>query len=95
MTKRERAMEAALREFLEITEPAARCRPEDPDYGADVRALGDRIGYGAMMASAQAAWRALLSKDGLEGGEHTHGPCYAVLVRARKMAEDALTTPDK
>jgi len=88
---REARLEAALREFLEITEPAARLRPEDPDYGAAVRELGDQIGYGAMMASAQAAWRARLKVDGLEGGEHTHGPCYAVLMRARKMAEDALT----
>ncbi|MCB0066584.1 MAG: hypothetical protein KDD77_05510 [Caldilineaceae bacterium] len=87
---REQKLEEVVREFLDITAPAAMLRPEDPDYGADVRALGDRIGYGAMMASAQAAWRARLQQDGLEGGEHTHGPCYAVLMRAREMAEKAL-----
>jgi hypothetical protein len=87
---REQKLEAALREFLEITEPASRLSLPDPAYGNEVKALGDRIGYGAMMASAQASWRALLAKDGLEGGEHTHGPCYAVLMRARKKAEEAL-----
>lgn len=90
-SKREKQLEAALLEFLEITEPAARLLPEDPDYGADVRRLGDRIGYGAMMASAQAAWRSVLAQDGLEGGEHTHGPCYAVLMRARERARKALS----
>ena len=90
MQTREQKLEAALREFMEITAPAARLPMEDPAYGRDVQALGDRIGYGAMMASAQASWRAVLKRDGLEGGEHTHGPCYSVLLRARTMAEDAL-----
>lgn len=87
---REQKLEAALREFLEITESSARLPQRDPDYGDAVKALGDRIGYGAMMSSAQASWRELLLRDGLEGGEHTHGPCYSVLMRARQMAQDAL-----
>lgn len=90
MTPREKKLEAVLREFMDITSPAARIGWEDPDYGAAVRELGDRIGYGAMMASAQAAWRAKLARDGLEGGEHTHGPCYAVLMQVRAKAEEAL-----
>jgi hypothetical protein len=94
MTNREKALEAAVRDFLDITDPSARIGFEEPDYGADVRALGERIGYGAMMASAQAAWRALLARDGLEGGEHTHGPCYAVLMDAREKALAALQTQD-
>ena len=85
---REQKIEAALREFLDIT--SARIPSPDPDYGAEVKALGDRIGYGALMASAQASWRARLKADGLEGGEHTSGPCYAVLMRAREMAQKAL-----
>ncbi len=87
---REQKLEAAVREFLDITAPSARIKLEDTDYGADVRALGDRIGYGAMMASAQAAWRAVLQRNGHEGGEHTHGPAYSVLMSARANAEDAL-----
>lgn len=66
---REQKLEAALREFLEITEPASRLRPPDPDYGAEVRALGDRIGYGALMASAQASWRQANAAFGHEGGK--------------------------
>ncbi len=91
MTTREQKLEAALREFLEITAPAARVPMRDPDHWRDVEALGDRIGYGAMMSSAQASWRERLKVDGIEGGEHTHGPCYAVLMSARKQAEDALS----
>ncbi len=87
---REQKLEAALREFLDITEPASRPPAKDPLYHREVKELGDRIGYGAMMASAQASWREVLKRDGLEGGEHTHGACYAVLMRAREMALDAL-----
>lgn len=87
---REQKLEAALRDFISITDPSARLRPIDPDYGHEVEALGVRIGFGAMMASAQASWRALLAKDGLEGGEHTHGPCYAVLMDCRRKAQEAL-----
>lgn len=88
---REQKLEEALKEFMEITEPASRLRLPDPDYGSEVKALGDRIGYGAMMASAQALWRQSLSAFGHEGGEHTHGPAYAVLMSARAMAEEALS----
>lgn len=90
LSGRKGKVETALREFLDITTPATFLKPPDPAYGAEVKALGDRIGYGAMMASAQASWRELLKRDGLEGGEHTHGPCYAVLMDARAKAEDAL-----
>lgn len=90
MKTREQKLEHALREFLDITAPAARLGWEDPDHGPAVRELGDRIGYGAMMASAQAAWRAKLARDGLAGGEYTHGPCYAVLMQVRSLAEEAL-----
>lgn len=87
---REQRLEAALREFMDITEPAARLGSPDPDYGPEVKALGDRIGYGAMMASAQASWREMLKPHGQEGGEHTRGPCYAVLLAAREQAKRAL-----
>lgn len=87
---REQKLEVALRDFISITDPSARLGPIDPDYGHEVEALGSRIGFGAMMASAQASWRALLAKDGLEGGEHTHGPCYAVLMDCRRKAQEAL-----
>ena len=87
---REQKLEAALREFLDVTEPASHIPIKDPDHWRAVQELGDRIGYGAMMASAQASWRELLKRDGLEGGEHSRGPCYSVLMRAREMALDAL-----
>ncbi len=45
-----------------------------------VRALGDMIGYGRMMQLAEQCWRSKLESDGLEGGEHTTGPCAAMMV---------------
>lgn len=90
LSGRKSKVEDALREFLNITKPSTVLKSPDPHYGNDVKALGDRIGYGAMMASAQSSWREVLKRDGLEGGEHTHGPAYAVLMQVRAQAEAAL-----
>ena len=46
----------------------------------DVRALGERIGYGNLMAQATVAWRAKLAAIGFAGGEFTIGPCANMLV---------------
>lgn len=56
-----------------------------------VRQLGDLIGYGRMMQLAEQIWRKKLQADGLEGGEHTTGPCAVFMVRCPhpKEAEDA------
>lgn len=52
--------------------------------------LGDRIGYGRMMQLAEQLWRKKLKMSGLEGGEHTTGPCAAFMVPCPhpKKAED-------
>lgn len=57
-----------------------------------VRQLGDLIGYGRMMQLAEQLWRKMLKKEwGIEGGEHTVGPCAAMMVPCPhpKEAEDA------
>lgn len=49
-------------------------RLEDQEEAA-VRQLGDAIGYGRMMQLAEQMWRKKLELQGLQGGEHTTGPC--------------------
>lgn len=46
------------------------------------RLLGDRIGYGRMMQLGETLWREKLGNYGpdLRGGEHSVGPCVALLV---------------
>lgn len=47
-----------------------------------VRQLGNLIGYGRMMQLAEQEWRKMLKKEwGIEGGEHTTGPCAALMVK--------------
>ncbi len=45
-----------------------------------VRELGDRIGYGRLMQLGEKLWREKLKPLGLEGGEHTTGPCATFMV---------------
>jgi hypothetical protein len=46
-----------------------------------VRQLGDLIGYGRMMQLAEQLWRKKLKPQGISGGEHTVGPCAALMVK--------------
>lgn len=46
----------------------------------EVRILGERIGYGAVMQAAEIAWRERLEASGTAGGEHSVGPCAGFLV---------------
>ena len=72
---------------LALVEHPAR---EDPLHGSEVRALGARIGYGALMSSAQASWRMHLEESGYPlGGEHVAGPSFGtvqVTLRAIRAA---------
>lgn len=82
----------ALREFMDITESAATPAFRDPDYANEVQALGDRIGYGALISSASASWRESLARDGYPtGGEFVVGPCMAVLLLTRAKASALLS----
>ena len=63
----------------------------DPDHGDAVKELGERIGYGALMSTAEALWCQHLSGwKGHAGGEHINGPCRATFDRAMTELEDAL-----
>lgn len=45
-----------------------------------VSQIGDEIGYGRTMQLCEQLWRAKLKTQGLEGGEHTTGPCAVMMV---------------
>jgi hypothetical protein len=48
---------------------------------AAVRELGEHIGWGNVMHRAEQCWREhLVAHGGPAGGEHTCGPCSALLV---------------
>ena len=50
--------------------------PED----AEVKALCDRVGYGAVMDSAFRQWERLLRADGMWGGAHCPVACLGTLM---------------
>lgn len=81
----------ALRECVSILEMAEQPALVDPDYGEEVEALGNRIGYGALMTSASASWRERLAEEGCPtGGEFVAGPCHATVLALLKRARAAL-----
>ena len=47
---------------------------------AEVRALGQRMGYGRIMQLGQQLWREQLAKIGHAGGEFSTGPCVSMMV---------------
>jgi DNA helicase HerA-like ATPase len=82
----------ALTECIDTLALVEHPRMVDPNYGEEVRHLGDRIGYGALMSSASASWRNRLKEDGNPvGGEFVAGPCYATVLRTLRIARAALS----
>lgn len=93
----EEAMQAALaalkdaRDVLKLIE-----RPElkDPRNSSEIEALGERIGYGALMAGASALWREKLSVQQLAGGEFCAGPCRLTVTAALRNIEAAIAAAE-
>jgi hypothetical protein len=56
--------------------------------GERVRDLCEQIGYGRVMQLAEALWGAKLRAAGMAGGEHTVGPCAALMVRCHHPVQD-------
>jgi len=54
----------------------------DPYHSREIRELGERIGYGALMHGASALWRVHLEENGGSGGEFVVGPCAATVDKA-------------
>jgi hypothetical protein len=90
---RAKALEDALRECEETLALVEYPSIVDPRYGAEVEALGERIGYGALMSSASASWRKNAGK--LAGSEFVAGPCFVTIVRTLMMVRTALQEQSK
>lgn len=86
-----KALREALTECIATLALVERPAFIDPHHGVVVDRLGARIGYGALMSSASASWRAKLERDGLAGGEFVCGPCHATVVSTLAKARAALT----
>lgn len=87
---------AAAKEAEEVLALMERPRIEDPSYGAEVRELGDRIGFGALMSSASASWRKRLeASGGPVGGEHCAGPCHATVLMTLKVVRAAIAAAEQ
>lgn len=80
-------LRAALEEAEEVLALAATPSFADPDYQARIEALGDQIGYGALMAGASAAWR---NRAIVAGSEFVAGPCQITVTKALKTIRAAL-----
>ncbi len=48
---------------------------------AYVKVMGEKIGFGRMMQLGEKLWREHLGPLGIAGGEHSVGPCVALLVQ--------------
>jgi hypothetical protein len=85
------ALEAALRECVDLLALVEHPKRVDPDYGSEVNRLGQRIGFGALMSSASASWRATLTAGGGPvGAEFVAGPCQSSVTEVLQIARAAL-----
>ena len=92
-TQQRDALVGALEEAEGVLALVEQPRWEDPLYGDEVRALGDRIGFGALMSSAQASWARRAREQGYPaGGEFVAGPCFATVQHTLKLIRQALST---
>lgn len=90
LEKRVAVLETALWNSIETLSSAAKPSLVDPDYSPEIRELGQRIGFGALMHGASAIWRIQLQDEGIEGGEFVVGPCQSTVNNALLMASAAL-----
>lgn len=83
-----RALLREARDALALCTTRTFSAPED----AEVRALGMRIGFGALMAAASKGWADFLSERYPEavGNQHTTGPCEATVRRMLAKLDEHL-----
>ena len=84
------AMKKALKECETVMAMAEHPNIEDPDYGREVAALGDRIGFGALMSSASATWHKRAIAQGTPGSEFVASPCYVTLIKTLRIVRAAI-----
>jgi hypothetical protein len=89
-----RELRDALEELIDTLTPAEREPIKDIAHSDEVRRLGLRIGFGALMAAADYEWREHLARNGSPvGGEFVAGPCRSVLQYDMKRARAAIRNP--
>ena len=87
----DQAMRVALTEAEETLRLVEHPAFPDPQYHEEVKRLGRRIGFGALMSTASAGWREVLAEAGDPvGGEFVAGPCHSTVVRALRIIRAAL-----
>lgn len=97
-----RAQVATLREALEDAGDTLRLaerlpiRDPKPGFHDAVAELGRRHGFGALMSTAQYAWREELARNGdwPVGGEFAAGPCYGTVIRTLERIRAALAATE-
>lgn len=95
LEKENEALRAALEDAEDTLKLVEQPAFLDPVHGDEIDRLGRRMGFGALMSSASAAWRAYLLSSGYPtGGEFVAGPCLGTVVstlakiRAARPQED-------
>lgn len=89
--ERDDAREALVdaEEVLSLVEHPAH---PDPWYHAEVKALGQRIGFGALMTTASAGWREIAAANGdPTSGVFVAGPCIGTVQGTLRRIRSALT----
>lgn len=87
-------LEGALTEAEEVLALSETPAFPDPAWHCEVKALGQRIGFGALMSTAEAGWRETLESQGYAGGEHTSGPSRSTITNTLAVIRAALAKND-
>ena len=87
-------LEGELRECVEVL--ALKENPDfpDPKHHERVKALGQEIGFGALMSTASCGWRECAKEQGIAGSEFVAGPCYVTVVETLSRARAVLAKGD-
>lgn len=82
------ALVDAARDAGDVLESASRAAFLDPNYNEEIKRIGERIGYGALMSGASVLWRESLGE--LAGAEFAVGPCVSQVQSRLVRLDDAL-----
>jgi hypothetical protein len=81
--------QALFSELLGVTELRRHPAFPDPQHHERVKALGREIGFGAMMATAEAGWREVNEEKGNpKGSEFVAGPCRSTVDALLRMIDE-------
>jgi len=84
-------LRCALEETEEVLALSENTPFPDPAYHDEVKRLGLRIGFGALMSTAERAWREVAEELGHPaGGEFVSGPCRVTLDTLLSQVRSAL-----